>query len=321
MSADFTVELRDIVRFGRQNRENQLTGYGLVGGLNGTGDKNKLAIQSAVNFLNNFGIITNQSNFTTNNIAAVIVTATLPPFARSGDKIDITVSSIGDAKNLQGGVLFQTPLTGADGNVYAVASGALSIGGFNAGVGGAGGQRNHVTVARIPNGALVENEVPATFIKDGKLELILKEKDFALAEKIKKAIDDKYGRNRAMAIDPGTVVVDVPHSFREHPVTFIANLEKIQIVPQGRARVIINEKTGSIVISENVRISPVAISHGDISINIGRDDNGNIIPANGSSLQEIVDNLNAMGAKPRDLIAIFQILKESGSLHADLEII
>jgi len=321
-SAQFSVKLKDIARFGRDNRENQIIGYGLVGGLEGTGDKNQLSINSAINFLNNFGIVTNSSDFTSKNIAAVVVSAKLPAFARSGDKIDVTVSSIGDAKDLQGGVLFQTPLVGPDKKVYALASGPISIGGFNAGLGGGGSQKNHVTVARIPNGAMVEQEVATEFIVDDKLEIVLKDKDFNMAEKVKKAIEEKYGRNRAIARDAGLIEVDVPFSFREDPISFIAKLENLEIVPESHAKIVINEKTGSVVISENVKISPVAISHGELSITIdGQTGNGVVPLNNGSTLKEIVDSLNAMGAKPGDLIAILQLMKEAGAIHADLQII
>ncbi|MGM0607162.1 MAG: flagellar basal body P-ring protein FlgI [Candidatus Muiribacteriota bacterium] len=322
ISAQMSVSLKDIARFGADNRENQLTGYGIVGGLDGTGDNNMLALQSTINFLNNFGVNTNADDFNTNNIAAVIVTATIPPFARNGDKIDITVSSIGDSQNLEGGVLFQTPLIGADKEIYAVAAGPISIGGFNVGgAGAAGGQNNHPTVARIPEGAIIENEVPGSFSNDDKIEIILKDKNFSMAEKVKKAVDEKYGRNCARAIDSGTVVVDIPYSFREHPVTFISNLKKIEVVPVSKARVIINEKTGSVVISKDVKISPIAVAHGDISIAIGEDAEGNIVESGGASLNEVVEMLNTMGAEPRDLIAIFQLLKQAGALHADLQII
>ncbi|MCK9223672.1 MAG: flagellar basal body P-ring protein FlgI [Candidatus Muirbacterium halophilum] len=322
-SEGFTVKIKDMVRFGEDNRDNQLIGYGLVGGLDGTGDKNKLAINTAINFLNNFGIVTNNQDFTTKNIAAVVVTATLPAFARSGDKLDVTISSIGDAKNLQGGVLFQTPLVGADKKVYCVAAGQVSIGGFNAGLGGAGAQKNHVTVARIPNGGIVEQEVPAQYLDGNKLKIMLKDKDFNVAQKIKKAIDEKYGRNRAKAVDPGMVEVEVPYSFMDNPVLFVTQLQNIEIVPEMSAKVIINERTGSVVINQNVKISPIAISHGNLNIQInGTDKFGNVVPLkNGNTLNDIVSSLNQMGASPRDLIAIFQMLKEAGALHAELEII
>ncbi|PLX16358.1 MAG: flagellar biosynthesis protein FlgA [Candidatus Muiribacterium halophilum] len=321
-SAQFSVKLKDIARFGKDNRDNQIIGYGLVGGLEGTGDKNQLSINSAINFLNNFGIVTNSTDFTSKNIAAVVITATLPAFARSGDKIDVTVSSIGDAKDLQGGVLFQTPLVGPDKKVYALAAGPISIGGFNAGLGGGGSQKNHVTVARIPNGATVEQEVKTEFIVDDKLEIVLKDKDFNMAEKVKKVIEEKYGRNRAIAKDAGLVEVDVPFSFREDPISFIAKLENLEIVPESKAKIVINEKTGSVVISESVRISPVAISHGELSITVnGQGDQGVVELENGNTLKEIVDSLNAMGAGPRDLIAILQLMKEAGAIHADLQII
>ena len=322
-SQAFTVKVRDMVRFGQDNRDNQLIGYGLVGGLDGTGDKNRLAINTAINFLNNFGIVTNNSDFTTKNIAAVVVTATLPAFARPGDRLDVTISSIGDAKNIQGGVLFQTPLVGADKKVYCVAGGQVSIGGFNAGLGGAGAQKNHVTVARIPDGGIVEREVPAQYLDGDTLRILLKDKDFNMAQKIKKAVDEKYGRGRAQALDPGLVEVKVPFSFMDNPVLFVTQIGELEVVPEQRAKVIINEKTGSIVINQNVRISPIAISHGDLSINIeGTDSEGKVVPMqNGNSLNDIVNSLNQMGATPRDLIAIFQMLKEAGALHADLEII
>ncbi|MGA1869011.1 MAG: flagellar basal body P-ring protein FlgI [bacterium] len=333
-------------------RENQLLGYGLVVGLNGTGDKGKTAftIRSLVNMLNQMGISVTADEIKVKNVAAVIVTATLPPFAKNGTRIDITVSSLGDAASLQGGTLLLTPLKGPDGVVYAVAQGAVSVGGFSVGGGGGGSvQKNHPTVGRISDGALIERELNLTINPDEPLKIRLHQPDFITAIRIVKAITAHIGESiETHAIDPSTIELSMPPDFDNNVIELVATIENIEIIPDTRAKVILNERTGTVVVGENVRISNVAIAHGNLSIEIKKKPQVSqppplsqgetvyaedtiitsteekaelmLVPA-GVTIQEVVNALNAIGVSSRDLISIFQSLKAANALHADLEIL
>ncbi len=251
-------------------RPNELIGYGLVVGLNGTGDKSgtKFTIQSLANMLTRMGVTVKASDIKVKNVAAVVVTAKLPPFAKRGTRIDVVVSSIGDASSLQGGTLLLTPLRGADGLVYAVAQGPVSVGGFS--VGGAGGgrvQKNHPTVGRIPGGALVEREVPL-FLEDGALSIYLRRPDFTTAMRVAEAINRKMGGRIAFAQDAASIKVRVPKEYEGRIVPFIASIEAIEVRPDALAKVVIDERTGTIVMGERVRIRTVAVSHGNLSVEI-----------------------------------------------------
>src|SRR5438093_5729073 len=239
-------------------RDNQLVGFGLVAGLVGDGDKNPIyTVQSVANMLQRFGITVPATTLQAKNVAAVMVTADIPAFLKPGVRLDVHVSSMGDAKTLQGGVLLQTPLLGDDGKVYAVAQGPLSIGGFGAGTGGGGGasvQKNHPTVAQISGGALVENEIPATVVHENFLELLLREPDFTSAARLASAINEKF-TNSSIAIDATTVRVHVPPGFEALPVDFIARLEDIEVTPDTPARIVINDRTGTIVANARIKIS------------------------------------------------------------------
>lgn len=346
-----STRIKDIAKV-QGVRSNQLLGYGLVVGLAGTGDSSKstFTLQSIVNMLKTFGVnlsAANAASLKAKNVAAVMITAQLPPFVKPGDTIDINVSSMGDAKSLQGGTLLQAPLKAANGNVYAVGQGQLSIGGYSAGSNGSSQQKNFLTVATVPNGAIVEREVAMQFSGDGTISLALNNPDFTTANRMTEAIDAQFG-SISTARDPGTVVVSVPAEYAGNPVGFIAALEEIWVVPDNIAKVIINERTGTIVMGSNVTIDEVAVAQGGLSVKISSEKqvfqpnpfsggqtavtdkstvdvnepkaNLILLPAS-TTVGNVVNALNAVGATPRDIIAILQAMKAAGALHADLQII
>ncbi len=332
-------------------RPNALMGYGLVVGLQGTGDTaaSLFANRSLAGLLAKLGIVVDPLLVKVTNVAAVMVTADLPPFARIGEPIDVTTSSIGDAKNLQGGILLATPLLGVDGEVYALAQGALSIGGFGASSAqGDRVQKNHLTVARIPGGALVERELGLRFGGRDSIRLVLREKDFTTAARLAQAVNGAIGDGTAWAADAGSIEVRIPADAKMNPVPFLARIEELDVQPDRVAAVVLNERTGTVVIGADVRISAVAISHGNLSIRISTrtavsqpapfaevgstvvfDNEEIVIQEQGSALamvqgvtiSELVRALNAIGASPRDLIAILQSIKAAGALQAELRII
>ncbi|MEM9839112.1 MAG: flagellar basal body P-ring protein FlgI [Pseudomonadota bacterium] len=342
--------LKDITKI-EGVRENQLIGYGLVVGLPGSGDRTQNALfteQSLRAMLERFGVaLDTERLLQTRNTAAVMVTASLPGFSRGGDRIDVTVSALGDARSLQGGTLLVTPLTAADGNVYAVAQGQLIIGGFQA-QGQAGSiQRGVPTQGRIPEGATVERELAFPINDLERVRLILKNPDFTTANRIAGAVDARLSGRFARAIDLATVEISVPADYRGAVTTMLADLESIDVETDEVARVVVDEGSGTIVIGNNVRISPVAVAHGNITIRVSerpipsqpspfsrvgetvvvpRTDitveeelgNGFTVVAPNVTLQEVVDGLNAMGVSPRDMISILQTIKSSGALQAEL---
>lgn len=329
-------------------RANQLTGFGLVVGLAGTGDSNKSAftIQMTVNALKKFGITVSAAQLQPKNVAAVMVTAQLPPFVKPGDTIDITVSSNGDAKSLQGGTLLQTPLTAANGAVYAVAQGPLSIGGFAAGGGGAGQQKNHPTAGTIPSGAIVERDVPTQFAAGGGIALALNRPDFTTASRIAEVVNRRFGPIAA-ARDAGTVSVMVPPEYAGNVVSFVAAVEELPVTPDSAAKVVVNERTGTVVMGGNVTIDAVAVAQGGLTVKVGKTtevsqppplsggstvvtENRTVdvkeqpaplvmLPA-AASVSDLVAALNAVGATPRDVISILQAIKAAGALHAELQL-
>ena len=352
-SAD-AARIKDLV--GIQGvRSNQLIGFGLVIGLSGTGDSATnvfFSIQSIVNMLKKLGITIppdEVDNLKFKNIATVMVTADLPAFARQGDRIDVTASSVGDSKSLQGGTLLMTPLRGPDSKTYAVAQGPLSIGGFSVAGAARGVQKNHLTVGRIANGGVVERELPHQFNMKEEIFLNLKITDFTTASRIAKAVNDESKDTIATSIDGRTVRVSVPSFYKENTSSFITKLESLEVDPDTPAKVIIDERTGTIVMGENVRISTVAVAHGALFVEIREEPVASqpgalspegqtaILPRTrvaaeegqdkllvvhkGVSLGEIVNALNAIGVTPRDLIAILMAIKASGALHAELVLI
>jgi len=330
-------------------RENQLVGYGLVVGLAGKGDSASVTytVQSIANALQRFGVNVPASTIMSKNVAAVMVTASIDAFAKPGSKMDVTVSSIGDAETIQGGVLVQTPLMGADDVTYAVAQGSVAIGGFIGGSGGPGGatiQKNHPTVGTISGGALVEREIEAQIVSNKQIELLLLNPDYASAARAAEAINNVFPHS-AIAKDASTINVCVPQEYTGYEVNFVASLGAIEVVPDNTARVVINERTGTIIATANVRISTVAVSHGSLTINIASTQSASqpnafangktaILKSTETSategkggfkvvdelptIQEVASALNALGLSTRDMMAIFQAMKKAGALQADL---
>ncbi len=305
-------------------RENLLIGYGLVVGVKGTGDSGTdITSKSMVRLFEKMGIQSGATDFKSKNVAAVIVTAKLPPFARAGTRMDVTVSSIGDAGSLEGGTLLVTPLRAGDQNVYAVAQGPVSLGGLTGGSTGGGGGVSFPTTARVPNGGLIEKEVDGNFTQKKTFVLSLNDPDFTTAARLARMINTELAGKYAVARDSGTVDLIVPFNYEGNGVELIATIENLQLNPDSKARVVLNERTGTIVIGENVRIDNVAISHGDLAIEVsgpkGPKEKVGII--GGSNIKDVVKALNTLGVTPRDLTAIFQALRASGALQADLEVL
>jgi len=356
LAQDTTARVKDVARIVGV-RENDLYGYGVVMGLNGTGDRRQSSFfttQSLQNLLQRQGITlppANQRTLDTRNMGAVMVTAKIPAFARLGTTIDIIVSSIGDATSLLGGTLLMTPLQGADGQVYAVASGPVSIGGgFSVTAAGTGEsvQKNHPTVGRIVAGATVEREV-AMPAASPRLMLSLLYPDFTTASRLAQSVNGSMGRQRAQAADAATVIIDVPGPDQARLVDFVARLEQVVLPTDAPAKVVVNERTGTVIMGNQVRISTVAVSHGNLSIQIKSEfqvsqpapfapkgaqtvvvpktdtqvKEGSaplsVVPA-GASIGDVVSALNAIGATPRDLISILQAIKRAGALQAELEV-
>jgi len=335
-------------------RDNQLVGYGLVVGLRGTGDSSQTVFpaQTLISALERMGITVPQtgsnsaSNMQVKNMAAVFVVATLPPFSRPGYKVDITVSSAGDARSLEGGILLMTPLYGPDGQIYAQAQGALVLGGYMAAAGGNTRQMNHPTTGRIPGGALVERPVPFDLKQMHSVNVVLNDADFHTAERMSGAIDRTLGAKRAHAIDSRRV--EVSATPEEDMAALLDKVEAIEIEVYPRARVVVNERTGTVVIGGTVRLQPVSILHGGLSVNVisetkvsqpnpGSAGTTQVVqqtsvqaqdkPVNridlkeGATVEDLVQELQRTGAGARDVISILQAMKEAGALEADLEVL
>lgn len=332
-------------------RDNQLVGYGLVAGLAGDGDRNPIYTQQTLaNLLQRYGLNVGPAMLqmiTAKNVAVVMVTADIPAFVKPGARLDVTVASMGDASSLQGGVLLQTALLGADNKVYAVAQGPVAVGGFTAGIGGGGGAtvtKNHPTTAQIIDGAVVEREIPATIVRDDAIELLLREPSFTCAARMEEAINKQY-TNSAHALDSTTVRVRLPRGAEAVPVDFIAQVEDIEVMPDTPARIIINERTGTIVATARIQISNCAISHGNLTINVASTlsvsqppslsgGTTTVTPSTTTDVTEskakmvalpelttvekVASALNALGVSPRDMMAIFQAMKQAGALQAEL---
>ena len=332
-------------------RENQLVGYGIVVGLNGTGDvlnNAPFTRQSVQAMLERLGINTRGASMRTANLAAVIVTANLPPFGTQGTRIDVTVSALGDAKSLQGGMLLATPLLGADGEVYAVAQGSIAISGFSAEGDAAKVTRGVPTVGRVSNGALIEREIEFQLNRQRSLRLALRNPDFTTAKRMAAAINDFLGANAAEPTDPGTVALQIPANYKGNMIQLLTEVEQLRIEPDQRARIVVDERSGVIVMGRDVRVSTVALAQGNLTVTISEqpqvsqpnplsggqttvvprtgvrvdtDDTKKLaIVKEGVTLKELVDGLNALGIGPRDLIAILQAIKAAGALQADIEL-
>jgi len=321
-SAQTVARLKDIARL-QGVRKNQLIGTGLVIGLKGTGDKTTMTRDMVMNTMKNLGMQVQEGKLDTKNAAAVIITAEYSAFTTPGDTIDVTVSTMGDASSLQGGILVQTPLKGADGLVYAVAQGALSIGGKDPGP----GQENHKSVAKIPGGGIVERELPMQFTNGDTLFYLLQNPDFTTANRIADSINQNYGVGTAIAMNSAKIKVKIPYSFQSNPVEYVSLLGGMEVMVDQKARVIINERTGTVVLGGNVKIAPLAIAHGTMMIQVGNPLNRTGTPERvvnmdqASTVQDLVNTLNLMGINTSQLIAIIQEIKNSGALQASLEIL
>src|SRR5688500_16871495 len=331
-------------------RQNQLIGYGLVVGLNGTGDTlNNIPFtrQSLQAMLERLGVNIRGQTLRTGNVAAVMVTANLPPFGTQGTRVDVTVSALGDSKSLQGGTLLVTPLLGADGNVYAVAQGSVAIGGFSAEGDAAKVTKGVPTVGRISNGALIEREIDFALNRLGQLRMALRNPDFTTAKRIASAVNDFIGQPTAEPLDPSTVQLSIPAKYHGNVVELITEIEQLQVEPDLPAKIVIDERSGVIVMGRDVRVSMVAVAQGNLTVaitetpevsqpapfsrgqtrvvprtQVGVTEDGKKLALirDGVSLQHVVDGLNALGIGPRDMISILQAIKASGAIQADIEV-
>jgi len=332
-------------------RDNQLIGYGLVVGLNGTGDRKQtlFSAQSLANLLQQMGVSVNPAAITVRNTAAVMVTATLPGFAQEGVHIDATASAIGDAANLQGGILLLTSLKGVDGQVYAVVQGPVVTGGFSAGRSGNSQTVNHPTVGRVPSGAIVERASPS-LAPTGHLKLQLRQPDFTTALRVSQIVNKKFPSTTPLAQPENSALVSitVPPEYTSRVTEFVAGIEALEVDVDRAARVIINERTGTIIMGKEVRVSPVAIMHGNLTVEIqtimqvsqpapfsqgqtevvpqptvatGEEKARNLVLKEGATVEQLVQALSSIGSTPRDIIAILQSLRAAGALEADLEVI
>ena len=331
-------------------RQNQLIGYGLVVGLNGTGDTlNNIPFtkQSLQAMLERMGVNIRGATIRTGNVAAVMVTGNLPAFGTQGTRMDVTVSALGDAKSLQGGTLLVTPLLGADGNVYAVAQGSLAIGGFSAEGAAASVTKGVPTNGRIVNGAIIEREIEFALNRLPNVRLALRNADFTTAKRIAAAVNDFLGTKTAEPIDPSTVQLSLPKEFKGNVVALLTEIEQLQVEPDVVAKIVIDERSGIIVMGRDVRVATVAVAQGNLtvsisetpqvsqpnplargrtvvtprsSVSVSEDGKKLALVKNGVSLQELVDGLNGLGIGPRDLIGILQAIKAAGAIEADIEV-
>jgi len=347
--ASATSRIKDLANI-EGVRQNQLIGYGLVVGLNGTGDTlNNIPFtkQSLQAMLERMGVNIRGATIRTGNVAAVMVTGNLPAFATQGTRMDVTVSALGDAKSLQGGTLLVTPLLGADGNVYAVAQGSLAIGGFQAEGAAASITRGVPTNGRIVNGAIIEREIEFALNRLPNVRLALRNADLTTAKRIAAAVNDYLGTRTAEPIDPSTVQLSIPKEFKGNVVALLTEIEQLQVEPDNGAKIIIDERSGIIVMGRDVRVATVAVAQGNLTVSIsespqvsqpnplsrgrtvvtpntriGVQEDGKklALVKDGVSLQQLVDGLNGLGIGPRDLIGILQAIKAAGAIEADIEV-
>ena len=342
------VRIKDIATFSGV-RDNQLIGYGLVVGLQGTGYKKDsvFTLSSMKNMMDKMGIGLDSSSLKVKNVASVMVTAKMPVSSKPGTRLDVTVSSVGDATSLLGGVLLQTALKGVDGKIYALAQGSLVVGGYSVQGAASSTQKNVNTVGLIPSGGIVERSIPFEFNQQDTLTLNMRTPDFSTAQQISERLNAAMGGPFARAVDAASVEMRVPPQYRSNLVPLMASVENLEVTPDTAAKVVVDEKTGTVVLGRDVRISRAAVAHGNLQITVQeseqvsqpgpfsqgqtvvtpqtnidvREENRKLNMLEGATLQELVDGLNAIGATPRDLISILRSLKASGSLHADLEVI
>jgi len=321
-SAGFAARLKDISSI-RGVRENQLIGYGIMVGLKGTGDgKTEFTSKATARMLDKLGVKLDTQAVESKNVAAVIVTATLPPFGKAGNPMDITVNALGDASSLEGGTLLQTPLRAANEQIYAVAQGSVLIGGD--------GKNAFTTVGRVPNGAIIEKDVGADFSSRKMYRLTLHNPDFITAARAILTINRELGGQYATAKDAGTLDIVTPFGYEGRGVELLATIEAIEINPDSKARVIVNERTGTVIIGDKVKVSKVAIAHGSLSVKVGGKDGKAskdtteekvMVLDSGVSVGDLVQALNKLGVTPKDLISILQSIKAAGALHGELEVL
>ncbi|WP_165065300.1 flagellar basal body P-ring protein FlgI [Desulfovibrio sp. ZJ200] len=342
------VRIKDIATFSGV-RDNQLIGYGLVVGLAGTGDKKDsvFTLSSMKNMMDRMGVGVDSRALKIKNVASVMVTARMPVSAKPGSRLDVTVSSVGDATSLLGGVLLQTALKGVDGKTYSLAQGPLTVGGFSVTGAAARVAKNINTVGLIPGGGIVERAIPFEFNQQDKLTLNMRNGDFSTAQQIAERLNAVMGGPYARAVDSGTVSMDIPPQYKNNLVPLMASVENLEVNPDTPAKVVVDEKTGTVVLGRDVRITRAAVAHGNLQITVQegeqvsqpgpfsqgqtvvtpqtdinvRQEDRRLVMVEGATLQELVDGLNAIGATPRDLISILRSLQASGSLHAALEVI
>jgi flagellar P-ring protein FlgI len=351
-SSVHAARVKDVARIDGM-QETQLIGYGLVVGLKGSGDGPRTAFttQSVINMLRNMGIETPKDRIQIRNVAAVMITAKLTPYHKRGQAVDVLVSSLGDAKSLEGGTLLLSPLQDLQGEIYAMAQGPLSVGGISreSNLGKASLSKNHTLAGRVPNGALVQKTLPMRELSNSEMRMDLHAPDFSSAVNMAKAVNAKFGSTVASAIDPVTVKLTLPTDWQARPMEFVAEVENLDFTVSSVARVVLNEKTGTVISGGNVAISEVAVAHGNITIEIKQTETNQIqtaaapgavtqqnattinesisanedksmvrvLPAS-SNVADLAKSLNALGVTPRDIIAIFQAIKAAGALHADL---
>jgi flagellar P-ring protein precursor FlgI len=327
-------------------RDNQLVGMGLVVGLQGTGDKGRMANQMMANMTDQFGVVMDPRQLNSKNAAVVTVTCQLSPFLQPGQNTDVLVSAIGDAKSLEGGVLLQTPLKAANGAIYAVAQGPLTLGGWSDSGAASSIKKNVVTVGRIPNGAIVERGVDMQYADNGTVNLLLRRSDFTTASRVTAAINSKFG-NVAHAVDGRVISVAIPPSYMNSPSAFVASIEGVQVRPDTVAKVVVNERTGTIVMGGNVTIGNTAVAHGNLMVRVtetpevsqpgplsggtttttprtdvaAQENSPQLVELpTTSTVEDLTKAMNAVGASPRDLIAVLQAMDEAGALHGELVI-
>ena len=341
----YAERIKDIATI-EGHRINMLQGYGLVVGLRGTGDgkATQFTVRSLANALQKMGIVVDPNRITVRNVAAVWVVAKVPPYAKNGMRFDVTVSSIGDAKSLEGGTLVLTPLRGPDGRIYALAQGQVIVGGYEARGRGAAQVKNVPTVGRIPNGAVLERDLPFN-VNSSQVRLIIDNPDFSTAKAVQDAINKQFGQQLAKAIDSATVEVKIPEG--KNPVDFIASVENIEIKTASPSKVVVDSRTGTVVFGGNVKIEPVAVAIGSLVVKITekpevvqpppfspgetvtvpeteieiKEEKKRIVPISGATVNELVNSLNFLGVTPREIISILQAIKEAGALKAKLEVL
>ncbi len=345
------VRIKDIATI-RGLQKVQLVGYSLVVGLDGTGDgrRSLFTQQSIRNMLYQFGLSVTDERMSTRNVAGVMVTATLSPFSKTGSHVDVVVSSMGDASSLEGGTLLMSPMVGSNGQIYARAQGNISIGGVNIEtMGGERFRKNYALVGRVPNGGLVERETPTQLGQNGVFELLLRDPDFTTAVRVAEAVDNSFGNAIANPMDAATITVTIPAEFNNQGqlVRMIAQLEAVQVLPDQIARVVINERTGTVVVGGNVRLSEVAVSQGDLTVRISavpmisqpqpfsqgetivatqtmtevtEEGNAVMVLNEPTDVNDLANALNTLQVTPREIISIFQALKQAGALQAELVI-